>query len=74
MKIEIHGFSILRLMCTPFCCRTRFLNSVQRLFKKAEYRLHSELDIGVLLKNIRDSKSAVKSYSTSQVFDPPKLL
>lgn len=74
MKIDIHGFSILRLMCTPFCCRTRFLKSVQRLFKKAEYRLHSELDIGVLLKNIRDSKSAVQSYSTSQVFDPPKLL
>jgi hypothetical protein len=44
------------------------------MFKKAEYRLHSELDIGVLLKNIRDSKSAVQSYSTSQVFDPPKLL
>lgn len=59
MKIEIGCFNILRLICTPICFRTRFLKSVQRLFKKAEYRLHSELDIGVLLKNIRDSKSAV---------------
>jgi hypothetical protein len=41
------------------------MKALARLFKKAKYKLHSELDIGMLLKNIRDSKSAVQSYSTS---------
>jgi hypothetical protein len=65
MKIDLGVCTIIRYIITPFCCRTKYMKALARLFKKAEYKLHSELDIGMLLKNIRDSKSAVQSYSTS---------
>jgi hypothetical protein len=41
--------------------------------KKAEYKLHKELDIGPFLKNNRDSRNLVKSFHTSKVFDPDTL-
>jgi hypothetical protein len=74
MKINLGVCTMLSYLITPLCFRTRYLEALARIFKKAEYRLHSELDIGVLLKNIRDSKSAIRSYSTSRVFNPSKLL
>lgn len=43
------------------------------MFKKGEHKLHREMDIGHLLKNIRDSKQCVKSYSRTRVFNPPNL-
>ena len=43
--------------------------SIDRLFKKAEYKLHREMDIGKLLKRNRDCQNVVKSLQTSKVFD-----
>ena len=65
---------MFRFLITPFCCRTRYQRALACLFKKAEFKLHKEMDIGHLLKSIRDSKHAVRSYSKTTVFTPPALL
>ena len=62
---KIIGWEIFRLSITPFFCRTRYQKALHRMIAKANYKLHRELDIGHLLKNIRDSKSLVMSFATS---------
>lgn len=61
-------------MILPRCCRPSRLRAVARLLKKAEYKLHREMDIGRMLKSIRDSRSVVGSLQTSKVFDRDTLL
>jgi len=70
MQIQITGFQTFRLLLTPPCCRTRYQKALARLFKKAEHKLHREMNIGTLIKSIRDSALLVKSYSRSRVFSP----
>lgn len=72
-KIDVSAFSLVMLGCLPSCCRTRYQKALGRLMKKADYKLHRELDIGPFLKNVRDGRNLVKSFSTSKVFDPDTL-
>lgn len=44
------------------------------MFKKGEFKLHREMEVGHLLKSIRDTKQAVRSYANARVFTPPALL
>ena len=44
------------------------------MFEKGIHRLHRELEVGRLLKSIREAKFPVRSYSNAHVFNPPDLV
>ena len=61
-KIDVSVFSLWWLGCVPSCCRTRYQKALTKLMKKAEYKLHREMDIGPFLKNVRDGRNLVRSF------------
>ena len=65
---------MFRLQITPFCCRTRYQKSLARMFEKGTHRLHRELEVGKLLKSVREAKYPVRSFANTNVFNPPDLV
>ena len=44
------------------------------MFEKGIRRLHRELEVGSLLKSIREAKFPVRSFANTHVFNPPDLV
>lgn len=54
-NITISAFSMVALSMIPPLCRTSYQKALARLLKKAEYKLHKEMNIGPLIKTVRDT-------------------
>ena len=67
-NISISAFSMVALSFVPPLCRTSYQKALARLLKKAESKLHRELNIGPLLKTVRDSNNIQKSLCSSKSF------
>lgn len=67
-NIAISAFSMVALSLVPPLCRTSYQKALARLLKKAEYKLHKELNIGPLIKTVRDTQNVVKSYHSAKSF------
>ena len=74
VKINVNDWQVFRLQITPFCCRTRYQKSLARMFKKGQYRLHKELEVGSMLKSIRESKYPMRSLANTPAFNPPDVI
>lgn len=57
---------------TPFFCRTKYQIALATLFRKAEYRLHKELNLGLFLSKINECHNFVRSLAT-QIETPTDL-
>lgn len=44
------------------------------MFEKGTHRLHRELEVGKLLKSVREAKYPVRSFANTNVFNPPDLV
>lgn len=44
------------------------------MFEKGQHRLHRELEVGHLLRSIREAKYPVRSFASARVFNPPDLV
>ena len=72
-KVTISACNLLSLMLTPRCCRSPHLDALAKMMRKAENKLHRELDIGRFLKKLRDTGSLVNSFMTGRGFNPESL-
>ena len=64
---------MISLYLTPRFCRSPHLDSLSKLMRKAENKLHREMEIGGFLKKVRDNTSIVNSFKTSRCFNPSTL-
>jgi len=72
-KIKVSTCQMISLYLTPAFCRSPHLTALSKLMKKAENKLHREMDIGQFLKRLRDTVNMVASFKTSRCFNPSTL-
>lgn len=58
------GWEIFRFNLTPFFCRTSYQRALATLLRKAEYRLHKELNLAPLLFKLTECHNLVRSLAT----------
>lgn len=73
IPLEISYAQLMRYDWTMWFCRTKYQHALARLFKKANYKLHKELDICTIIRKQRETYHLVNSFATSRVFDPDSL-
>jgi hypothetical protein len=44
------------------------------MFEKGTHRLHRELEVGKLLRSVREAKYPVRSFANTNCFNPPDLV
>ena len=74
LPIELSVGHMMLLNMTMPCCRSPYQNSLARLLKKIDQKLHRELDLGPHLRKLRDTHNYSKSFATSEVFDKKSLI
>jgi hypothetical protein len=62
-------FQMWRLDWTPWFCRTKYQKSFARIMKKAEYRLHRELNFTQILSTLRETSNLTKSFFLGPTFE-----
>ena len=50
---------------TPYCMRSKYQRAADTLLRKAEYRIHKELDIASVLKKLNECHNICRSLLTS---------
>ena len=68
VPIEVSYFQMLRYDWTPRFCLTKYQRAIHRIFKKAEYRLHRELDLASILKKVRETHNLTTSFFNAERF------
>lgn len=58
----------MRLVFTPRCMYTYYQIALDRLFKKAQNKIITELDITAWMKKIRESDKLVRSFEQYEIF------
>ena len=64
-NIAVSGWEIFCLNLTPFFCHTPHQKALKTLLRKAEYRLHKELNLGPLLHKLNECHNMVRSLALS---------
>jgi len=64
---------MLRLDWTPFFCRTKYQKTLALMLKKTQYKLHKDLDIGPMMKSLRECKFMVDTLASSKNVKPETL-
>lgn len=59
---------MVKLFFTPSCCFTWYQMALNRALKKSHDKIKRELEIGTLLKKVRDSNSMCLSFEQFEVF------
>ena len=70
--IQVSGWEIFRLNLTPWFCRTLYQKALAILLRKAEYRLHKELNLGTMMHKLAECHNIVCSIAAG-VESPPDL-